>query len=129
VEGFSNVSFASPVSRNPTSDKERFNVRIQLEVDKLRKTLASPGTDGSDKADEAGNDLVKPLDTPAPPEPTPTVEQPKALQPDQAPKTPDRGRAVAPPKQVAPDEQDSDEESTDDEEEEESTDDAEQVTR
>jgi general secretion pathway protein L len=41
IEGFSNVSFASPVSKNPSSDKERFNVRIQLDVEKLAKTLPS----------------------------------------------------------------------------------------
>ncbi|HBD07629.1 MAG TPA: hypothetical protein DCZ69_05160, partial [Syntrophobacteraceae bacterium] len=35
VDGFTNVSFASPVSRNPSSDKERFNVRILFDIDRL----------------------------------------------------------------------------------------------
>jgi Tfp pilus assembly protein PilN len=59
IEGFSNVSFASPVSKNPSSDKERFNVRIQLDAEKLAKTLPSieiepdksqAGLDGTDES-------------------------------------------------------------------------------
>ncbi len=38
-DGFSDVKFASPVTRNPTSDQERFNVQIQLDMDKLKKNL------------------------------------------------------------------------------------------
>ncbi|MFZ2445031.1 MAG: PilN domain-containing protein [Syntrophobacteraceae bacterium] len=39
TEGLSDVKFASPVTRNPTSDMERFNVQLQLDMEKLRKTL------------------------------------------------------------------------------------------
>jgi general secretion pathway protein L len=61
VEGFTNVSFASPVSRNPTSDKERFNVRLQLDAERLRKAIGTgetePGTeDASTKGGEPLSD-------------------------------------------------------------------------
>jgi hypothetical protein len=39
VEGFGDVRFASPVTRSPSSDDERFNVQLQVDTDKLRKTL------------------------------------------------------------------------------------------
>ena len=73
VDGFSNVSFASPVSRNPTSDKERFNVRIQLEVERLRKTLEAKesgstlGADESDASLEATTMGVEPEEAPSVP--------------------------------------------------------------
>jgi hypothetical protein len=39
IEGFSEVRFASPVTRSPTSDDERFNVQLQVDSEKLRKTI------------------------------------------------------------------------------------------
>lgn len=39
IEGFGDVKFASPVTRNPSSEQERFNVQLQLDTEKLRKTL------------------------------------------------------------------------------------------
>lgn len=39
IEGLSDVKFASPVTRNPTSDQERFNVQLQLDVEKLQKVF------------------------------------------------------------------------------------------
>ena len=39
IEGFSEVRFASPVTRSPTSDDERFNVQLQIDPEKLRKTI------------------------------------------------------------------------------------------
>lgn len=39
VEGFGDVRFASPVTRNPASDMERFNVQLQLDAERLRKTV------------------------------------------------------------------------------------------
>lgn len=41
IEGFSDVKFASPVTRNPSADSERFNVQLQLDGEKFRKALAS----------------------------------------------------------------------------------------
>ncbi len=38
-DGLSDVKFASPVTRNPTSDQERFNVQLQVDMDKLQKNL------------------------------------------------------------------------------------------
>lgn len=37
VDGLTDVKFASPVTRNPSSDQERFNVQLQLDMDKLQK--------------------------------------------------------------------------------------------
>lgn len=39
VDGLSDVKFASPVTRNPSSDQERFNVQLNLDIEKLRKSL------------------------------------------------------------------------------------------
>ncbi len=39
VEGFGDVKFASPVTRNPASEMERFNVQFQLDPEKFRKTI------------------------------------------------------------------------------------------
>jgi hypothetical protein len=39
IEGFGDVKFASPVTRNPSSDQERFNVQLQLDAEKFRKTI------------------------------------------------------------------------------------------
>lgn len=39
TEGLTDVKFASPVTRNPTSDMERFNVQLQLDMEKLQKSL------------------------------------------------------------------------------------------
>lgn len=41
VEGFGDVRFASPVTRNPSSDEERFNVQLQIDLQKLSKTIQS----------------------------------------------------------------------------------------
>jgi Tfp pilus assembly protein PilN len=43
VEGFSDVRFASPVTRSPQSDDERFNVQLQVDSEKLRKTIEALG--------------------------------------------------------------------------------------
>ncbi len=37
TEGLSDVKFASPVTRNPSSDQERFNVQLNLDIEKLHK--------------------------------------------------------------------------------------------
>jgi len=121
VEGFSNVSFASPVSRNPTSDKERFNVRIQLEVDKLRKNLTS-----SVKPEE-GDNLETPLGITAPQESTPAVEESKSLSPDKDSGAAGKGRALNSSKKGGRGDETPDEETTDDEED--SGDEAEEVTQ
>jgi general secretion pathway protein L len=40
IEGFGDVKFASPVTRNPASEQERFNVQLQLDVEKFRKSIS-----------------------------------------------------------------------------------------
>ena len=40
VEGFQDVKFASPVTRNPTSDQERFNLQLEVNLEKLKKTIS-----------------------------------------------------------------------------------------
>jgi len=39
IEGLTDVKFASPVTRDPGTDEERFNVQLQLDMDKLKKSL------------------------------------------------------------------------------------------
>ncbi|SPF51697.1 Fimbrial assembly family protein [Syntrophobacter sp. SbD1] len=39
TEGLTDVKFASPVTRAPENDMERFNVQLQLDMDKLKKSL------------------------------------------------------------------------------------------
>ena len=39
TDGLTDVKFASPVTRDPGTDEERFNVQLQLDMDKLRKSL------------------------------------------------------------------------------------------
>lgn len=41
TDGLTDVKFASPVTRNPSSDMERFNVQMQLDMSKLAKSLES----------------------------------------------------------------------------------------
>ena len=54
VEGFSDVRFASPVTRNPSSDDERFNVQLQVDSEKLRKTTEAMGLDKREEVIEPG---------------------------------------------------------------------------
>lgn len=52
IDGFTDVRFASPVTKNPTSDQERFNVQIQLDLEKFKKTIeAMPAEKSEDKSD------------------------------------------------------------------------------
>jgi general secretion pathway protein L len=39
TEGLTDVKFASPVTRDPGTDEERFNVQLQLDMEKLKKSL------------------------------------------------------------------------------------------
>ncbi len=39
IEGFGDVKFASPVTRNPSSEQERFNVQLQLDPEKFLKSI------------------------------------------------------------------------------------------
>ena len=53
IEGFSDVRFASPVTRSPTSDDERFNVQFQVDPEKLRKTIEAMGINKGEEGVEA----------------------------------------------------------------------------
>lgn len=46
VKGFEDVRFASPVTRNPSSDQERFNVQIKLNLKILQGILATIPLEG-----------------------------------------------------------------------------------
>jgi general secretion pathway protein L len=39
TEGLTDVKFASPVTRDPGTNEERFNVQLQLDMEKLKKSL------------------------------------------------------------------------------------------
>ncbi|MCE5332960.1 MAG: PilN domain-containing protein [Desulfobacteraceae bacterium] len=49
IEGLSDVKFASPVTRNPASDQERFNVQLQLDIEKLRKNFENLPIEGTEE--------------------------------------------------------------------------------
>ncbi len=63
LEGFSDVRFASPVTRNPASDLERFNLQLQLEASRLMETFAAMRQDKTDAmtGEDAFQDLTMPL--------------------------------------------------------------------
>jgi general secretion pathway protein L len=46
VKGFEDVRFASPVTRNPSSDKERFNVQVRLNLQVLQGILETIPLEG-----------------------------------------------------------------------------------
>jgi hypothetical protein len=66
IEGFSDVKFASPVTRNPSADSERFNVQLQLDLEKFRKAVA---TLSFTREDEKADVVESPGEVPAPPAP------------------------------------------------------------
>jgi general secretion pathway protein L len=39
VDGLTDVKFASPVTRDPGTDEEKFNVQLQIDMEKLRKSF------------------------------------------------------------------------------------------
>lgn len=78
VKGFDDARFASPVTRNPSSDKERFNLQIKLNMGALKKTLeAIPLEGGALEIPQKGDDLKEP--PPGTPPPEPDKEVPEAL--------------------------------------------------
>jgi general secretion pathway protein L len=56
TDGLTDVKFASPVTRNPASDQERFNVQLQLDVDKLQKSIATLPADSLADTATPGSD-------------------------------------------------------------------------
>jgi Tfp pilus assembly protein PilN len=66
IKGFEDVRFASPVTRNPSSDKERFNVQLRLNMPAMKTTLQSIPLEG-DILDipKKGPDSAEPLLPPA----------------------------------------------------------------
>lgn len=64
VEGFTDVRFASPVTRNPTSNDERFNLQLQIDQEKLKKTIASlPPEPPSEITKDESGELAPEMDT------------------------------------------------------------------
>jgi general secretion pathway protein L len=41
IDGLTDVKFASPVTRDPGTDEEKFNVQLQIDMEKLKKVLES----------------------------------------------------------------------------------------
>lgn len=99
VEGFSDVRFASPVTRNPASDLERFNVQMQVDVDKLKKAFDSLPSEKDDKS--AGEPLPEDQGPPPPPPGTsPPVKPGKAPPPPPPGTAPPKPAFAAPPMQA-----------------------------
>jgi general secretion pathway protein L len=53
VEGLTDVKFASPVTRDPGTDEERFNVQLQLDIDKLKKGFEALPAETADAVPES----------------------------------------------------------------------------
>jgi general secretion pathway protein L len=87
IEGFSDVRFASPVTKNPASDMERFNIQIHLDLEKFKKTIENipPELKESSPADME------------PPEEPPPVVQPSGPDKQPAPINVTTPRPAAPP--------------------------------
>jgi len=67
VEGFSDVRFSSPVTRNPSSDMERFNVQVQIDLEKLKKTADSMEAHEAGDKGGASTENSEPASAPASP--------------------------------------------------------------
>jgi len=100
VEGFGDVRFSSPVTRNPSSDLERFNVQVQIDVEKLKKTTESLG--------------IHPLDSPAPDAKAESVAESPEPATAQIPpmKVPEKSRTVEEPEDTEDTEEVVEEEAT-----------------
>jgi Tfp pilus assembly protein PilN len=79
VEGLSDVRFASPVTRNPTSDMERFNVQLQMDVERLRNTITTMQIPVP--PDEIDPEVTEMLSPPPSPQPAQAVELPESATP------------------------------------------------
>jgi general secretion pathway protein L len=97
TEGLTDVKFASPVTRDPGTDEERFNVQLQLDMDKLKKSLevlppeALGGTVGEGPAPKEPDGEKGAIGPPSPP-PGEEGEQPEMIeQQDQAEPDPEEG--------------------------------------
>jgi len=60
IEGLTDVKFASPVTRDPGTDQERFNVQIELDIDKLKKGFEGLPVETSGAALGAGPESQAP---------------------------------------------------------------------
>ncbi|MGC9964141.1 MAG: PilN domain-containing protein [Syntrophobacteraceae bacterium] len=60
IEGLTDVKFASPVTRDPGTDQERFNVQLQLDIDKLKKGFEGLPTETSGPAVGPGPEAQAP---------------------------------------------------------------------
>lgn len=71
VDGLNDVKFASPVTKNPVSDQERFNVQVQLDFDKLKKSFESMEfeKDLEKEEEKAEKKEIPAIATPAPVQP------------------------------------------------------------
>ena len=112
VEGFSDVRFASPVTRNPASDQERFNVQLQLDSEKLRKTLDSVYVEKMDEIDKTETEAVIETESPRS-SATPSVRQ---IAPGEAVEEEGRGEDAEAPDAETTDAETTDAETQDEEE-------------
>ncbi len=70
VEGLADVRFASPVTKNPTSDQERFNVQLQIDLDKITKNFESLPSEKGEIRIERVSPAISPGKRPALPQDT-----------------------------------------------------------
>lgn len=124
IDGFSDVRFASPVTRSPSSEDERFNVQYQLDSEKLKKTVDALGLDRQEETidqdatdEEPGPGLSPGLAPVPPPGPAPGPGLAPVPPPGQAlgPAPLGKGLKTGPPSQATEDDEEPDE-GTDEEE-------------
>jgi len=92
VKGFEDVRFASPVTRTPSSDHERFNVQIRVNMQLLRATLETLSLDGG------GGELPKATagsKPPTPPTPASAAPVSETAMPGQEPAAVDDDNATS----------------------------------
>lgn len=75
IDGFGDVKFASPVTRSPSSDMERFNVQFQADMEKLKKVLAALPPEEGPEPEGPGQPLPPLPDSEARPVPPPALER------------------------------------------------------
>ncbi len=67
VEGLTDVRFASPVTKNPASDQERFNVQVEIDLERMSKSFGSLSLEKGEAGTEAPGTVISPRKMTGPP--------------------------------------------------------------
>lgn len=103
IDGFTDVRFASPVTKNPASDQERFNVQIQLDLAKFKKTIESmPSEEGAEGPNVDASPNHEPGPRPALAAPQPVRAPASAVSSDKGTETDEEASSDEEPGDEAP---------------------------